>query len=282
MTDKDKSILVIKFRKRHIALAIVLIAIIGFSFSVYLRFFTVLPQSTASIFSQLPVDLAGKSVLIYSPHCDDESLGAFGVIKKTLASGGKVHLVMVTDCNKHGIGSTRKAETIAAMKIAGLDSGNIEFLNFSEESEKKDASESERFKKIVRSEIDNYRPDYIFSPHSNDTHMDHRFVGKSISEISQEYSLNDKTVYYLIHYNFLRYPSPPGLRPDAYLLPPSRLISFTERWYKFDLSSEEEDQKEDAILTYKSQLKKSNPVLMRILLDFVRQNELFMMKHNAE
>lgn len=46
------------------------------------------------------------------------------------------------------------------------------------------------------------------------------------------------------------------------------------------LSNAEEDAKEDAVLKYKSQLKVTNPVLNRVLLDFVRRNELFMVEND--
>lgn len=281
MKKEDRPLLIVKVRKRHLAAIIVLIAIAVLYLSVYLRFFMVLPQSAINILQQAPIDLKEKRVLVYSPHCDDETLGAYGVIDKTIAEGGSVHLVMVTDCNKHKTGQTRKAETVAAMKVAGMAASDIEYLDFPEGREKKDSQEAQRFRQMVKDEIASFKPDYILSPHSQDTHVDHKFVGKNVDEVAKELKIDNEIIYYLIHYNFLKYPSPPGFKPEAYLLPPARLITFTDRWYRFDLSNDEENRKEDAVLLYKSQLRKSNPVLMRVLFDFVRQNELFMIKNHV-
>ena len=281
MKKEDRPLLIVKVRKRHLAAIIVLIAIAVLYLSVYLRFFMVLPQSAINILQQAPIDLKEKRVLVYSPHCDDETLGAYGVIDKTIAEGGSVHLVMVTDCNKHKTGQTRKAETVAAMKVAGMAASDIEYLDFPEGREKKDSQEAQRFRQMVKDEIAAFKPDYILSPHSQDTHVDHKFVGKNVDEVAKELKIDNEIIYYLIHYNFLKYPSPPGFKPEAYLLPPARLITFTDRWYRFDLSNDEENRKEDAVLLYKSQLRKSNPVLMRVLFDFVRQNELFMIKNHV-
>jgi len=62
------------------------------------------------------------------------------------------------------------------------------------------------------------------------------------------------------------------------VLPPARLINFSDRWYKFDLTDDEIEIKEDAISKYKSQLSLKNPILVRVLWDFARKNELFMME----
>lgn len=281
MKSSDKPLLTIRLRKRHLAVILIIAVAIGFYLSVYLRFFLVLPQSAINVLQQAPIDLKGKKVLVYSPHCDDETLGTYGVISRTIAEGGSAHLVMVTDCNKHKIGQTRKEETIAAMKTAGLASREIEFLGFPEGKEKKDPEEIKNFKELVVGEIEKFQPDYIFAPHPQDTHIDHKFVGQNVDDVAKQLKVENKIVNYLIHYNFLKYPSPPGFKPEAYLLPPARLITFTDRWYRFDLDNEEENKKEDAVFMYKSQLRKSNPVLMRVLLDFVRQNELYMIKNNA-
>jgi hypothetical protein len=64
------------------------------------------------------------------------------------------------------------------------------------------------------------------------------------------------------------------------LTPPVKLIVAHKSWERFMLSGTEEDAKEEAVLKYKSQLKITNPVLNRVLLDFVRKNELFMVEND--
>ncbi|MBE3589574.1 MAG: PIG-L family deacetylase [Firmicutes bacterium] len=45
---------------------------------------------------QLPVPNAATRLLVIAPHPDDETLGAGGLIQRTLAAGGQVHVVVVT------------------------------------------------------------------------------------------------------------------------------------------------------------------------------------------
>ncbi|MDP3014753.1 MAG: PIG-L family deacetylase, partial [Candidatus Subteraquimicrobiales bacterium] len=208
-----------------------------------------------------------------------ETLGASGLMQVAKKKGSEIKIIMVTNCDYQKIGATRRTETINALKVIGLDDKNIKFLNFAEKAEKskKGIEEESSMKVAIRNEVKNFNPTLIISPHPQDTHVDHSTAGKIIQEIEREQNNSVKVAYYLIHFNFLRFPNPPGLKPESYLLPPARLISLTDRWYKLNLSGQDEDMKEEATLKYKSQLRRTNPILHRILLDFIRQNELFMM-----
>ncbi len=97
----------------------------------------------------LAVPDKNSKVLIFAPHCDDETLGAGELIKKTLKAGGQVKVVMVTngDGFKSAIqfdyfklnprpadflkfGYDRQKETINALKTFGLSESNIIFLGY--------------------------------------------------------------------------------------------------------------------------------------------------------
>lgn len=90
-----------------------------------------------------------KKILIFAPHCDDETLSSAGVIQKALAAGSKVKVVVMTN----GDGFTRAAgqnfgkirlkaedyikfgylrqkETIHALEDLGVDRKNIIFLGY--------------------------------------------------------------------------------------------------------------------------------------------------------
>lgn len=280
-STKDRQpVLTLRLYKRHILLIIIIIVAAMFAYAAYFKFFMTLPQSAINIVQEVPFSLANQRILVVSPHCDDETLGASGLMQIAKREGSEIKIIMVTDCNYQKIGVTRRAETASALKTIGFNENNIKFLNFPEKNEKsKEGPEEERsMKTAILDEVTSYNPTLIISPHSQDTHIDHATAGQIIQEIVKGKEDSIKVAYYLIHYNFLRYPSPPGLKPDEFLLPPARLISLTDRWYKLDLPSEDEDVKEEATLKYKSQLHRTNPILHRILLDFVRRNELFMVR----
>lgn len=274
----EKAILTIKLKKRHLLALLVVVLCVIFTYSIYFKAFMTLPQSAISIIQPVPMQLDGKRVLVIAPHCDDETLGTFGIINQVVSTGGQAKIVMVTDCNHKENGALRKRETLNAMEIAGVGKSDIQFLDFKEAKDKRDEQENVDLRKDLNAILEDYGPDFVFAPHPSDTHQDHKFAGKNTEKVLQDRSETKKALYYLIHYNFLKFPSPPGMRPQSHILPPARLVNLTDKWYKFNLTQEEEDQKEEAVLKYKSQLRKTNPVLRRVLFDFIRKNELFMMR----
>jgi len=240
----------------------------------------VLPQTAINVLPEATFSLSDQRIVVVAPHCDDEVLGAGGLIQKAIKSGSDVRVVMVTDCNYQKIGQTRQGETKSALGVLGLPSNKIIFLNFPEKAEKskKNIGENVEMRAAMKTQFVKFDPTLVVLPHPEDTHIDHATSGREGLKALKENNSSAKVAYYLIHYNFLRYPNPSGLHLDKYLLPPARLISWTDRWYKLDLTAEGEDLKEEAVLTYRSQLRRSNPILYKILLDFIRRNELFMVE----
>ena len=88
-------------------------------------------------------------LLVLAPHPDDEVLGAGGLIQQTLAAGGAVRVVVLTngdafkavarDASGHknptaadfiSLGNTRKQETRAALARLGLPATQVSFLGY--------------------------------------------------------------------------------------------------------------------------------------------------------
>lgn len=135
-----------KNRRNIIVLFICLIAIVLASF--FLREFI------SNYIVRLNMDTTeapgkGEKVLIFSPHNDDEVLGAGEFIKHTLKNGGEVKVVLMTngDGFKEALqfdyftlnpkpndyinfGYTRQKESIYALKKLGLSEKNIVFLGY--------------------------------------------------------------------------------------------------------------------------------------------------------
>ncbi len=269
-------LLTLRIYKRHIV-ALVLIVWLGIlAYGAYFRYFMVLPQSAANIMPHFSQSLDNQRVLIFSPHCDDETLGAAGLMQQAKADSSEIRVVMVTDCNSHKIGATRKKESRDALEELGLSENNLVFLNFPEKE--KDQGKDNNLQSSLEQQIKSFNPTLIVSPHPYDTHIDHKSVGRAIEEIKKQNITQASVIFYLIHYNFLKYPSPSGLHPEDNLLPPARLISYDQKWYILPLSDSEIDVKQNAVLKYRSQLSIKNPILRDMLLEFVRKNELFMME----
>lgn len=99
-----------------------------------------------------PIDVAITSstrLLVLSPHPDDEVLGAGGLMRRVIAAGGRVRVVLLTsgDAFAEGVetldgissptagdyrdyGTKRESESLAALGRLGLDARSVTFLGF--------------------------------------------------------------------------------------------------------------------------------------------------------
>lgn len=96
-----------------------------------------------------PVVYPGQRILVFAPHCDDEVLGAGGLIQRALKVGALVRVVLVTNGDGFTqaardearspivppgryleLAYTRQGETLAALELLGLSSEHVTFLGF--------------------------------------------------------------------------------------------------------------------------------------------------------
>ncbi|HMJ13629.1 MAG TPA: PIG-L family deacetylase, partial [Polyangiaceae bacterium] len=83
--------------------------------------------------ADVPMNVTPRiDTLVISPHPDDETLIAAGVLTRTLREGGSARVVVVTngdyDCVADGL--RRQSETVAAMAVLGLTEDQIDFLGY--------------------------------------------------------------------------------------------------------------------------------------------------------
>jgi len=127
----------------------------------------------------------------------------------------------------------------------------------------------------LRSIIEDYQPDLVVFPSPNDVHPDHwglsAFTRLALAmEENAHPDYRPTALAYLVHRP--DFPEPIGLLPAERLQPPDAIYNYTKGdWVTFELSQAEVDQKQKAVLAYRSQL----PFLRNLLESFVRQDELF-------
>jgi LmbE family N-acetylglucosaminyl deacetylase len=102
-----------------------------------------------------PLDLTldrSTRLLVVAPHPDDETIGASGLLRRVVAAGGSVRVVLVTSgdgfpegveatgriahprpSDFRGYGLRREGETQAAMALLGVAPASITFLGFPDE-----------------------------------------------------------------------------------------------------------------------------------------------------
>jgi len=242
------------------------------SFGIYFKYYGTLPDALSNLLTEIPTASKDERILIFSPHPDDETIGAAGYTKKAIENGAVVKIVCVTDGNKHNLKELRYQEIQKATKVLGVSEKNLIFYDFPDTKLKDNA---QRFKELAKKDIYDFKPTIIISTITADINKDHKETGEIIDDLIRENKdLKITQLGFLVHYP--KWPRPEGLYPHRNLLPPVKLMRPEYNWVKFPLDEATIDTKEEAVLQYKSQLKL---ILPRILLQSsVKKNELFVVK----
>jgi len=171
-----------KLAKRKVqAIVLLVISIIVGSIFYYFNQTGVMPQQAINFLDNVALPSAGQKVLIFSPHPDDETLGAGGYIAESVKKGAIVKIILVTDGNKHGLKDQRYSEFRKATGILGVPESNLVYLNYSDgKLNKSDQAEiTLKFKENITLE----NPDIIIYPNPVDQHPDHADTGELVSSI---------------------------------------------------------------------------------------------------
>jgi LmbE family N-acetylglucosaminyl deacetylase len=141
--------------------------------------------SWVAIAQQAPVGVQPGTVLVIAPHPDDETLGCGGLIAKRVAEGRRVVIAVVTDgralFRRFGVTEPsesevrvmRHDETLRAVKILGVSTRDVTFLDF--ENEKLADERAEALKAIV-SLLEGLRPSEVYLPSEFEGHREHVLV----------------------------------------------------------------------------------------------------------
>lgn len=121
--------------------------------------------------------ITDKTIFILAPHTDDGELGCGGTIAKLCAQGNKVLYIAFSSCNnsllKEFPPDTLKKEVKKAVAVLGIAPDNLIILDYSVR-EFKDNRQSILDTMIQLRE--QYKPDIIFLPSSQDIHQDHQVI----------------------------------------------------------------------------------------------------------
>jgi len=141
------------------------------------------------------------TVLIISPHPDDETLGCAMLIKSLVENHQKVKIIILsrgegampeTELPLETVAKIRKELAIRAIGIMGLKSNDLSVLNFPD-GRFADVCDDEIIE--LEKEIENYNPDTIFIPHPWEFSSDHMFASDVLRRL-----LKAKKKYNLLYY----------------------------------------------------------------------------------
>ncbi len=153
-----------------------------------------------------------KTIIVFSPHPDDETFGCGGTIAKRLSEGYEVLVVLMTDgrhaYSKHfgiytnptpeELAKARKAEEKGAMSILGLKEKNLVFMDFEDGTLEQNREEAER--EVIKI-LTERPPKEVYNIYEGDYHPDHRAASRivknvikkaHITTIQYEYSISPR------------------------------------------------------------------------------------------
>lgn len=267
---KIKNNLRLKRKIAWVALITLIILIVSYiSYAVYIRYIGILPDFFINVLPEMQIPQKGDTLIVFSPHPDDETLACAGLIEKSIKNEAKVYVVVITDGNKHGLKNKRYEEVSRATGDLGLPKENLIFLDYPDGklSRQNGTNVRSSLTEKIKELIDGYNPNFVAYPLSSDKHSDHSISGRIIKESLANRPI--KKLEYLVHYQY--FPRPQGNLYWRHLLPPAQI--FDQNWEKLSLNQDEENLKRNAVLEYKSQLK--TPFLHTLMISFIRQNEIF-------
>lgn len=123
--------------------------------------------------------------LILSPHPDDETLGAGGLIATLCAEHKEVNILAISDGenayqDRRNLAYIRRKEQVLALKKLGITGNNIKRLGFTDG----DVQRSEKaLEQAILSLLDSKT--HIIAPWLGDFHPDHEVTGKVATKIAE-------------------------------------------------------------------------------------------------
>ena len=113
-----------------------------------------------------------KIILAMGAHFDDVETGSGGTLLKHVEKGDLVYVaILSSDEHRTGIPKIRNKEQRNAIKLLGLPKENLILFKCVDEAPK------------IISKLDKLKPNLIYTPYENDTHLDHRRcsrIGQSV------------------------------------------------------------------------------------------------------
>lgn len=137
------------------------------------------------------VPLRARRLLVVAPHPDDEVIAAWGLMRRLLARGARVEVLVVTDGGaSHPVSrawpqprlvAERRCETRRALRFLGVTPDRVRFLNLPDGALSLHPDKlAETLSRALRHCP---RPDLIVSPMPDDAHADHRAVAAALATV---------------------------------------------------------------------------------------------------
>ncbi|MDP2793533.1 MAG: glycosyltransferase [Sulfurisoma sp.] len=116
--------------------------------------------------------------LVFAPHPDDEVIGCGGLLKRLVAAGVVIRVVVVSDgaagLPPNEAPALRRQESLTGLGMVGVET--CEFWDFPDGALPFGGKIEPRYQQVV----DAFKPDLIFLPHPAEQHVDHRSLTRGL------------------------------------------------------------------------------------------------------
>ncbi len=126
---------------------------------------------------------APQRLLILAPHEDDCVITAGGVGARNRRLGGAVRIVYLAPEEQPGMAERRRAEAHAAWQEAGLDAGDLRFLDLLPRLRQRDPMKLRLAATKLRSIIDEFKPTVLIVPMFEGGHIQHDMTAALVGTI---------------------------------------------------------------------------------------------------
>jgi LmbE family N-acetylglucosaminyl deacetylase len=128
------------------------------------------------------MEQACKSVMVISPHPDDETLGCGGALLRHIANGDMVYWLIITALHQDlGVSITREAEREAEIRAVKEAYGFRDLFNLGLPTTRLDVLPMSDIVNAIGRIFTRVKPEIIYLPHGGDVHTDHRIVFNAAS-----------------------------------------------------------------------------------------------------
>jgi LmbE family N-acetylglucosaminyl deacetylase len=126
---------------------------------------------------------APQRLLILAPHEDDCVIAAGGIGARNRRLGGAVRIVYLVPDEQPGMAERRHAEAQAAWQEAGLDAGDLSFLDLLPRLRQRDPAKLRAAAVTLREIIDEFKPSVLIMPMFEGGHVQHDMTAALVGTI---------------------------------------------------------------------------------------------------
>jgi len=216
-----------------------------------------------------PLTISQKSVMVFSPHQDDETFGCGGMIALKREHGLPVVVTFITDgklsansgiYSQNKLVPIRKEEAVKALTILGVEPSKIYFLDRPDGNlSNLESQERQQTIEQIVNLLKKYQPEEVYVPHRKDCHRDHEATYKLVKEALTQAEITVELLQYPI---WLFWKAPMFIILNLHDIAAAYLVSI----------SSVQEKKSQAIYSYCSQIPSLNDGFIQ---QFLGSHEIF-------